>query len=226
MCARYSLTRPEGAIAELFGVAEAPTLIARWNVAPTQTVPVVVEGPPGVRRLELRRWGLVPSWASDPAIGVRMINARAETVASKPSFRSAFRARRCLVPADGFYEWRAVGKARHAMRFSLEGGGLFAFAGIWERWGRDESAMETVAILTTTPNDVVAAVHDRMPVILPPAAYGTWLAPAGVDAALLGALLCPYTASAMTATPLSSYVNNSRHEGPDCWSTATGEDVW
>lgn len=223
MCARYSLTRPDGAIAELFGVAEAPNFSARWNIAPTQTAPVVIEGPRGVRRVAFRRWGLVPSWAADLSIGVRMINARAETAATKPSFRAALRSRRCLVPADGFYEWRTEGRTKVPVRFGMQGGSPFAFAGIWERWGKDDDApggaraVETFAILTTAANPLVAAVHDRMPVILHRDSFAAWLDPDAKDAAALESLLRPYPAEAMSATSLSPYLNNVRNEGPECW---------
>lgn len=229
MCARYSLTRPDGAIAELFGVAEAPNFSARWNIAPTQTAPVVIEGPRGVRRVAFRRWGLVPPWASDLSIGVRMINARAETAATKPSFRSALRSRRCLVPADAFYEWRTEGRAKLPVRFGMRDGSPFAFAGIWERWGKDDDdsddgagarAVETFAILTTTPNTLVATVHDRMPLILPRESFAAWLDPDAKDAAALEPLLRPFPADGMTATPLSPFVNNVRNEGPGCWQAA------
>lgn len=202
MCARYSLAHPDGALAELFGVAELAGVPAREMIYPTQDVPVVVESPRGVRRLESRRWGLVPSWADDPKIGQKMINARAETVAVKPSFRRAFAARRCLVPADGFFEWLKDGKARIPHRFARADGRPFAFAGIWERWGKDDAALETVAILTTSPNDTVAPVHDRMPVILPEPAWGPWLDPENRDTAALSALLVPFAAAPLACTRL------------------------
>ncbi|MCG3135812.1 MAG: putative SOS response-associated peptidase YedK [Planctomycetes bacterium] len=216
MCARYSLARTDAALADLFGVPELASVPPREMIYPTQDVPVVVEGPRGVRRLGSRRWGLVPHWADDPTIGQKMLNARSETVAEKPSFRRAFAARRCLVPADGFFEWLKDGKARIPHRFARADGRAFAFAGIWERWGGrggneapphgsgagDDAALETVAILTTLPNETVAPVHDRMPVILPETAWGPWLDPENRDTAALAALLVPFAAAPLSCMRL------------------------
>jgi putative SOS response-associated peptidase YedK len=169
MCGRYTLYTPTPeALADQFGLAAVPPLAPRFNIAPTQAVPAVracTDRPS--RELVLLRWGLVPSWADDVSIGNRLLNARAETVASKPSFRTAFRRRRCLLPADGFYEWKAAGKKKQPYHFHLQDGQVFAFAGLWEEWQRDGEAIFSCTILTTSANDLLVRYHDRMPVILP-----------------------------------------------------------
>ncbi len=194
----------------------------RYNVAPSQDVAVARDAEEG-RRLAMLRWGLIPAWAKDPAIGHKLINARSETAAEKPSFRSAFRHRRCLIPADGFYEWQRRGKSRQPWLFGLRDGAPLLFAGLWERWTVPESAtltgslaerspgdaVETCTILTTTANETVAPVHGRMPVILPPDAWDAWLA--GEDMAL-----GPYPADAMTAHPVSTHVNRPANDDPRC----------
>lgn len=220
MCARYSLTLGDQTLAEVFDLADVPHVDPRWNVAPTQTVPVVVEGPRGVRRIEPMRWGLVPSWADDPSIGNRMINARAETAASKPSFRAAMRARRCLVPADGYYEWKAAGGAKQPTLVRRADRSVFAFAGLWETWTGGEAPLETFTVLTTEPNEVMRAVHDRMPVILARADFARWLDPETRDAAAVADLLRACPADGWEAVPVSRWVNDPRHEGPACVAPA------
>jgi putative SOS response-associated peptidase YedK len=167
------------------------------------------------------RWGLVPPWAEDQKIGNRLINARAETAAGKPSFRAAFKRRRCLVPADGFYEWQKVGRAKQPYYIRLKDGAPFAFAGLWEHWqGADGEIIESCTLLTTEANDLMRPIHERMPVMLKPEDFGRWLdrdAPAGKA---LAALLCPYPAEAMTAYPVSAHVNNPRNDGPACVAPA------
>ena len=194
----------------------------RYNVAPSQDVAVVCAAEEG-RTLAMLRWGLIPAWAKDPAIGHRLINARSETVAEKPSFRSAFRHRRCLIPADGFYEWRREGKTRQPWLFGLRDGAPFVFAGLWERWTvpagaaltgslaerSPGDAVETCTILTTAANDTVAQVHGRMPVILPPDVWDAWLAGEEVP-------LGPYPADDMTAWPVSTHVNRPANDDPRC----------
>lgn len=156
-------------LARAFEAATSLDMAARYNVAPGQGVPVVRLANGGERRMELLRWGLVPFWAKDPGIGYKMINARAETVAQKPAYREAFKRRRCLIPADGFYEWEKLpGRGKQPHYFRLHSGEPFAFAGLWERWEGEEGLMESCALITTTPNAAVGAVHDRMPTILPP----------------------------------------------------------
>lgn len=216
MCGRYTLTAPIDSMRALFGFDSSPNLAARYNIAPGQDVPAVRLAGDGTRNLVLVRWGLVPSWARDPAIGNRMINARAETVAEKPSFRSAFRRRRCLIPADGFYEWQVVGKGpkqppKQPWYIRLEGGAPFAFAGLWEHWqGADGSALETCAIVTTDANAVLAPIHHRMPVILPPDAIAAWLDGPPEAAA---PLMAPYRGR-MEAWPVATRVNKVENDGP------------
>jgi putative SOS response-associated peptidase YedK len=169
VCGRYRLAVESEAIAEHFGVEPDDAWKPRYNIAPTQNVIVVRQHQEEPKRLASRmRWGLVPFWAKDPSIGYRMINARAETIAAKAAFRDAVRKRRCLVPADGFYEWKKEGKTKSPFCFTMVDGRLFAFAGIWDSWRSPErQALETCSIITTTPNFLCADVHDRMPVILP-----------------------------------------------------------
>jgi len=220
MCARYSLSHGDQSFAEVFDLAEVPEVEPRWNVAPTQTAPVIVEGPRGVRRVEPMRWGLVPPWADDPSIGNRMINARSETAAEKPSFRAALKARRCLVPADGFYEWQAVGRAKQPVHIRRRDRGVFAIAGLWEVWKKGGEPLETFTILTTAPNDLLRPIHDRMPVIVASADFGRWLDPEVRDAAAVRPLLGPCDAEGWEAVPVSRFVNNPRNDGPECLAPA------
>jgi putative SOS response-associated peptidase YedK len=217
MCGRFALATPEHVLAELFRLLKLPPLAPRYNIAPTQPV-AVVRGTPagGGREMAFCRWGLVPAWAKDPAVGARMVNARAEGVAEKPSFRGPMRSKRCLIPADGFYEWARAGRRKQPHFIRMRDGGPFAFAGLWEAWpAPDGSSMETCAILTTTPNERVAPIHDRMPVILDRADHDRWLSRNALVSELL-TLLRPCPAGAMTSHPVGLQVNNPRHDGPDC----------
>lgn len=223
MCARYSLSRPDGSLVEMFGVAEVPEIAPRWNVAPTQDAPVVVEGPRGVRRVEMRRWGLVPPWAKDPSFGARTINARAETAAEKPAFRAAMRSRRCLVPVDGFYEWTGEAGARQPWHVRMRSRGTFALAGLYEHWAKGEDVRETFTILTTDANDVLRPLHDRMPVVVAPADFATWLDPDLRDAERLRPLLRPYPPEEMEAVRVSRWVNDPRHDDAGCLEPAPAE---
>ena len=217
MCGRFALTAPREAVKALFPLFDLPNVAPNYNVAPTQAV-LAVRVPPGQDKpaASLLKWGLVPSWADDPAVGYRMINARAETVAEKPAFRSAFRQRRCLVLADGFYEWQKVDRKKQPYLFRLRGGAPFAFAGLWEHWERDGRALDSCTILTTDANELVKPLHERMPVILAPADFERWLDPKGAKGPELQALLRPYPAEAMTAYPVSPHVNNARHNDAEC----------
>jgi putative SOS response-associated peptidase YedK len=217
MCGRYTLTVPGDALIEAFDLSSLPELRPRYNVAPTQEAPVVRAADDGGRRLDLLKWGLVPYWAEDPSIGNRMINARAETAADKPSFRTSFKKRRCLVAADGFYEWKkAEGGTKQPYFIHLRDGSPFAFAGLWDRWRRDDREILSFTILTTAPNELVRPLHDRMPVILPRGDYGLWLDPEVSDRQRLTALLEPYDPGAMEAYPVSRFVNAPANDGPRC----------
>ncbi len=210
MCGRYSLEARPDEIAEAFELAEAVTCAARYNIAPTQTVPVVRVDATATRRcLEMIRWGL-PSYGTNPR---PLINARSETVDRKPSFRSAFASRRCLVPATGFFEWQKLGRARQPFHFRPRDGGLFAFAGIWDQKGTDGDAF---VILTTRPNQTVSPIHDRMPVILAPEAYSIWLDPGEQSPQRLLDLLVPAPDDALRAVPVSDRVNSPAHDDPAC----------
>jgi putative SOS response-associated peptidase YedK len=221
MCGRFTLTRPPQDIADAFGLDGAPALEPRYNVAPTQQVFAVRGGASQAREGAWLRWGLVPSWAADLSIGNKLLNARAETAGEKPAFRNAFHRRRCLIPADGFYEWQAVAGQKRPLYFRLEGGRLFAFAGLWERWQPPAGgpAVETCTILTTGANDLLRPFHERMPVILDPGRHDGWLDPrAGAET--LRSWLVAWPAEEMTVTPASVRVNNPRNEGPACLAPA------
>ncbi|MBX0330431.1 SOS response-associated peptidase [Oscillochloris sp. ZM17-4] len=207
MCGRYTLRASGGQVAEQFGLADAPQLAPRYNIAPTQLVPVVRAGAEG-RELALLRWGLVPFWAKDLAIGAKMINARSETVAEKPAFRAALRQRRCLILADGFYEWQATPGGKQPFYFRVGDGAPFAMAGLWESWrGPDDATVQTCTILTTRANPLLAPLHDRMPVILPPDEYRLWLDPSLREAGPLEHLFDPFPAEDMDAYPVGKDVN-------------------
>lgn len=215
MCGRYTLTTTIARLVGLFDLSNLPNLPARYNIAPTQEV-AAVRLEDGKRRLVFLRLGLIPSWAKDARIAATMINARAETIAEKPAFRGAFRRRRCLVLADGFYEWRAEGKSKQAYRITLADGDAFAFAGLWEMWRKpDGEDVASCTIVTCAANELISALHDRMPVILPPEAIEAWLDPKSEPAGLQ-ALLRPYAAKAMTYYPVSTRVNNVRNDDADC----------
>lgn len=190
----------------------------RYNIAPTQPVPVIRQHPKEpTRTLSLLRWGLIPSWANDPSVGAGMINARAETAAVKPAFREALESRRCLIPADGFYEWQRNGKTKQPYCFEVGDGELFAFAGLWDRWkNASGSVIETCSILTTIPNAVTSAVHDRMPVIMRSDNYDLWLDPAFRDTASLSEMLRPFDAGLMRRCPVSTRVNNAQNDDAEC----------
>jgi putative SOS response-associated peptidase YedK len=224
MCGRFTLKASPEALAERFGVAPPFPLFPRFNVAPTQGVPALLANGEG-REWAVLRWGLVPSWATDKSIGARLLNARAETAASLPSFRSAFKSRRCLVPADGFFEWAKVGGRKQPYYFTLQDGGPFAFAGLWEEWKGEGEPLRSCAILTTEANDVVRPVHERMPVILAPDDYARWLGPAGRPQEELLPLLRPLPAEALVARPVSPFVNSARNEGPRCVEPVASEGL-
>ncbi len=217
MCGRFTLSTPTANLAKLFDLDSVPNLEPRYNIAPTQAVLAVRSTREGLgRELALMRWGLIPSWSKDPAIGSSLINARSETVAEKPSFRTAFKRRRCLIPADGFFEWQKQERAKQPYFIGLADRQPFAFAGLWEHWeGADGSVLDTCTILTTTANATIRPLHDRMPVILDPADYTTWL-DAATHPDYLFHLLHPYPAEAMITYPVSTLVNNVANDVPAC----------
>ncbi|AFZ30667.1 protein of unknown function DUF159 [Gloeocapsa sp. PCC 7428] len=216
MCGRYTLSQSAEAIATAFGLDASPAMEPRYNIAPTQSVPVVVYSSEKQRQLQLMRWGLIPSWAKDPNIGSRLINARSETVSEKPSFRAAFRHRRCLVIADGFYEWQRQERKKQPYYFQLQDKQPFGFAGLWEHWqSSDGEEINTCTILTTEANELMRPIHDRMPVILNPQDYALWLNPAAQPTELQD-LLHPYSSQAMNSYPVSTLVNKPTNNSPAC----------
>ncbi len=217
MCGRYTLTSPATTLAASFDIGTIAELAPRYNVAPSQSVPVVRMAATGTREWVEVRWGLIPSWAKDPAIGQRLINARAETAAAKPAFRAAMRRRRCLVPADGFYEWQKRAQGKQPFYIRRRDDAPFAIAGLWEHWQpAGGELIETCTLLTTEPNSLVAPIHNRMPVIVDQAVYAQWLDPTIEKADDLAAILQPYPDNEMVAIPISTRVNNARHDAPDC----------
>ena len=219
MCGRYRLSRRKQILEEHFdSVSGNEDWSPRYNIAPTQLVPVIRQNPKEpVRELSLFRWGLIPRWAKDPTVAAKMINARSETANMKPAFSDALKFRRCLVLADGFYEWQKTGKVKQPYCFEINDGELFAFAGIWDRW-KDASGkpLDTCSILTTSPNAVTSSVHDRMPVILNRDSYDLWLDPGMKDVATVSELLRPFDAWLMRCYPVSSRVNSVTNDDEEC----------
>ncbi len=215
MCGRFNLRTNQRKIIEQFGVPEVPELPPRYNIAPTQGVPTITFQD-GARHFAFRRWGLIPSWAKDAKIGNSLINARGDTVAEKPSFRSAFKKRRCLILASGFYEWKQGTKPKQPFHIRMKDDRPFGFAGLHERWKNADEIVETCAIITTEPNEMMANFHDRMPVILSPNDYDVWLDPEFEGKDHLQSLLRSYPADEMLATPVSTWVNIVGNQGPKC----------
>jgi putative SOS response-associated peptidase YedK len=216
MCGRFAFYSPHEAVIRLFGVAAAPEIEPRWNIAPTQFIATVRETG-GPREVVMLYWGLVPSWAKEKSIGARMINARSETLGEKPSFRNAFRRRRCLVLADGYYEWQRSGAVKQPYFIAFADGQPFGMAGLWERW-RDPATgepVESCCIVTTSPAPAVAHVHDRMPVIVPPGAYAEWLDPKNEATDRLARLFEPCGQPGLQARPVSRRVNDARNQGAE-----------
>jgi putative SOS response-associated peptidase YedK len=217
MCGRFTLRSSPQAVAEAFALPDVPELFPRFNIAPGEPVAVVRQ--PAVsksRELAFLRWSLIPAWADDPSIGERLANARSETAATKPSFRRAFRSRRCLVVADGFYEWQKVNGRKQPYFVGLQSDRPFGLAGLWERWEKGSELVESCTILTTEANELMHPIHDRMPVILGPKDFDRWLDPDQKDPAKVQGLLRPYPAEAMLAYPVSRLVNDPKHEDPRC----------
>lgn len=215
MCGRFTLTADVNTLQDSFPFVEMPQgMQPHFNIAPTQPVAVVPND--GRNKLDFFVWGLIPSWAKDPNIGSRLINARAETLQEKPSFRTAFRRRRCLILADGFYEWKQGERGKTPMYIRLASGKPFAFAGLWESWNApDGSNVLSCTIITTQPNELMATIHNRMPVILPKEAYPLWLESGEANPQQLAGLLLPYTAEEMQAYPVSPLVNSPKNDLPE-----------
>jgi putative SOS response-associated peptidase YedK len=217
MCGRFTRAADGEIIARVFDLPEAPELSPRYNIAPTQNVAAVRLAESGGRELAHLHWGLIPSWAKERAMGARMINARAETLAEKPAFRSAFRARRCLIVADGFYEWQKLGTRKQPHFIGFRDGRPFAFAGLWERWrGEGSEEVESCTIVTTEANELLAPIHDRMPVILDPADCALWIDSSVKETDRLAALLRPYPPGPLQAYPVGLLVNNAANDSPAC----------
>ena len=216
MCGRYTLATPANNLVEQFEIEEYPSasIALSYNIAPTQEVAAVLVEEEK-RKLEMLRWGLIPAWADDPSVGNKMINARAETVSEKPSFRKAFKDRRCLVLTDGFYEWQRTPDGKQPYYIHMSDGSPFAFAGLWEIW-RDGEEIRSCTIITTEANELVGEVHHRMPVILHPEDYELWLDPDFEEKEALTSLLRPYPSGAMEAYPVSRRVNSPSNNAPDC----------
>jgi putative SOS response-associated peptidase YedK len=213
MCGRFSLAVTPKELARSFDLETVPDFPARYNIAPTQPVAVILRtNDQPKRHLRLMRWGLIPAWAKDPAIANRLINARAETVAEKPSFRTAFKRRRCLIPASGFFEWQKTKAGKQPFYFRPQDGGLFAIAGLWESW----QDIETCTLLTTEANQLLEPIHERMPVLLKPEDYDQWLDLKTQGTAALQALLQPFPADQMLAYPVSKRVNNATIDDREC----------
>jgi putative SOS response-associated peptidase YedK len=219
MCGRYRLSKRKQIIEEQFEAQPwDDDLSPRFNIAPTQQVPVIRQHPKEpVRQISAMRWGLVPSWAKDMSGAARMINARSETAATKPAFRDPLKYRRCLIPADAFYEWKRNGTSKQPYCFEVNNGESFAFAGLWDGW-KDPSGnwIKTCSILTTTPNAVTSAIHDRMPVILDPASYDLWLDPRMQNVATISEMLKPYDARLMRCYPVSTRINHAVNDDEEC----------
>jgi putative SOS response-associated peptidase YedK len=214
MCGRFTLTVTPEALAQAFDLDSIPAdFPPRYNIAPSQPIAAILKTPEHPERhLQLLRWGLIPSWAKDPAIGNRLINARAESLAEKPSFRAAFKRRRCLIPSTGFYEWQKRSSGKQPYFIGLRDSQPFAFAGLWETW----EDISTATIITTDANPLLQPIHERMPVILRPQDYDLWLDPHNQNPAELQTLLKPFPAADMAAYPIGNQVNNPAHDGPDC----------
>lgn len=218
MCGRFTLTTPGEVLAEVFGLDEPPELAPRYNIAPTQAIAVIRRVPAGApMSLTLMRWGLIPAWQREPRQGAPLINARAESLLDKPAFREAFERRRCLIPADGFYEWKGPSGQREAWLIRRTDGQPLAFAGLWEpATGRVPGQAGSCAIVTTEPNDLMRTIHDRMPALLTAADWNAWVDPDNRHARNLRQLLRPCAPETLSAVRVGSVVNNAANETPDC----------
>jgi putative SOS response-associated peptidase YedK len=228
MCGRYTLIRLDDVLEKFPWIEHSPPdLLPRYNIAPTQAILAVANDKPD--EFAHFKWGLVPSWAKDPSVGYKMINARAETIADKPAFRNALKRRRCLVIADGFYEWKKEGKAKTPMHIRMRDGKPFAFAGLWETWhdrSGTGSEVRSCTLITTESNELMRDIHDRMPAIVPPERYREWLAAGEMEAERAREMLLPYPAGEMEARPVSRYVNSAKNEGEKCIESVTKETLF
>jgi putative SOS response-associated peptidase YedK len=221
MCTRYCLTSPPDSVRALFGLSDIDPFPPRYNIAPSQPVAIIRTGAAGVPECALVRWGLIPGWVKDPGPFAMLVNARAETAPEKPSFRGAFRHRRCIIPANGFYEWSGRARARVPHLIRGQGAPLLALAGLWEHWlGADGSEIETMAILTVPAFELLLPIHDRMPVILAPENFAAWLDCRTIDTPEAIKLLAPVSPDAFECLPLGARLNDPRSEGPDLHSPA------
>ncbi len=219
MCGRFTLFLDPSQLQDLFGLTGTPppAWAPRYNIAPTQPVAAIILNEGAQRELTHFQWGLIPSWSKDPAMGSRMINARAETIREKPAFRAALKRRRCLIPANGFYEWQKTGSAKTPMYITMKDGSPFAIAGLWEQWqSPQEDVIRSCTLITTTPNSMMEKIHDRMPAILNPKDYDRWLAPGELPEMDLHHLLSPYAASKMKAVEVSRKVNSPKFDSAEC----------
>jgi putative SOS response-associated peptidase YedK len=217
MCGRFRLAGSAAALLSYFNVQESLAWVEHYNLTPSKEVLTIVQPAGAARELRRMRWGLIPSWAKDPAIGSQLINAQAETAVTKPAFRKAFRKRRCLILADAFFEWKKETRHKQPYCIRMRDGRPFAFAGLWEHWeGPEGKAIDSCTILTATPNDLLRPLHHRMAVILSPADYDPWLDPAFQDAERFQAAVRPYPPDEMEAYPVSTRVNSPANESPEC----------
>ena len=230
MCGRFTLRTPTKTLASLFDGLRFPDSKPRYNIAPTQDVVCVRQSVEGNNEAVMLRWGLVPFWSKDLKIGARMINARSETAATKPAFRAAFKRRRCLVLADGFYEWKKEGKEKLPFYITRPDDGPFCMAGLWESWQEKQpddkthsSRIESCSVLTTSANSMMESLHDRMPVILPQEKYDFWLDNQFSDRGQLESLLVPCPDDELQARPVSKIVNKPANDGPECIAPYQGE---
>ena len=215
MCGRYTLHTNPHVVALQFGLGMDPEFKARYNITPSSSILIVREDRDNGRVADQYRWGLIPGWAKDPSIGNKLANARGETLAEKPSFRTAFKHRRCLVPASGFYEWKTIAGKKHPYYIRPAGDELFGLAGIAELWNGPDGAARTVALITTEPNELMRTIHDRMPVIIPVRDYGAWLDPTNLNVADLAQFIRPYPSGDMRAHPVSMRVNAPKNDDPE-----------
>ncbi len=223
MCGRFTLTLSSKEVAEILNITEEMEWNPHYNIAPTQPVPVLINN--GQKRLNLLQWGLIPFWAKDAAMGSKMINARAETIDTKPSFKHCFQKQRCLILADGFYEWKREGKSKIPYRITIPNRKAFGFAGIWDSWkSPDGDIKQTCSIITTAPNELMSTIHDRMPVILEQEMETIWLDHDITDSMRLKSLLIPYPSKMMYAYQVSTAVNSAKYDDIGCIQSVNEQD--